>query len=87
MCKTYDAIHKLAKNVESQTIILWVGHKKVMGTLFNCDEGKCYDEVVTLQDATVECCHKEGECQYHEFKWLNVPSHAIKAFTFKCCLK
>ena len=86
MCKTYDAIHKLAKKTESDAIVLWVGHKKVSGKLYTCDEGKCYDEIVTLEDAVVEHCHGDKECQYREVKWLNIPSHHIKAFTFKCCV-
>ena len=43
------------------------------------------DEIVTLEDAVVEHCHWDKECQYREVKWLNIPSHHIKAFTFKCC--
>ena len=85
MCKTYDAIYKIAKNVESDVLVLWVGHKKISGRLIDCKEEKCMDEVVTLQDATVECMHSEG-AKRHSFRWLNVPSHHIKAFTFKCCV-
>ena len=87
MCKTFDAIQKLAKKAESDSIIIWVGHKKVSGRLYTCDEGKCLDEVITLQDAVIEHCHRGEECQFHEFKWLNIPSRAIKAFTYKCCVK
>lgn len=87
MCKTFDAIQKLAKKTESDSIVIWVGHKKISGRLYMCDDGKCMDEIVTLQDATIESCSHGDECKFHEFKWLNIPSHAIKAFTFKCCLK
>lgn len=87
MCKTFEAIHKLAKKVDTAQIILWVGHKKVTGELYLCDDGKCYDEIITLKDAVIEHCHHGEDCMFHEFKWLNIPSHAIKAFTFKCCLK
>lgn len=85
MCKTYDAIYKVAKNVESDVLVLWVGHKKIMGRLLDCKEEKCLDEVITLQDASVECMHEGGKHR-HEFRWLNIPSHQIKAFTFKCCM-
>lgn len=85
MCKTYDAIYKIAKTVESDVLVLWVGHKKISGTLINCKEDKCMDEVITLQDATAECIH-DGVKKEHHFRWLNIPSHHIKAFTFKCCV-
>ena len=86
MCKTYDAIYKIAKNTESDVLILWVGHKKISGSLLDCHDNKCMDEVVTLQDATVECHHHDGESHKRSFRWLNIPSHQIKAFTFKCCV-
>ncbi len=86
MCKTYDAIYKIAKTVESDVLVLWVGHKKVMGKLIDCKEEKCMDEVITLQDAVVECHHMGGEKHSRSFRWLNIPSHHIKAFTFKCCM-
>lgn len=85
MCKTYDAIYKIAKTVESDVLVLWVGHKKISGTLIDCREEKCMDEVITLQDATAECMH-DGMKKVHQFRWLNIPSHHIKAFTFKCCV-
>lgn len=86
MCKTYDGIYKVAKTVESDVIHLWVGHKKIWGTLLSCKDEKCLDEVVTLKDATVECMHEGGVKHTHNFRWLNVPSHHIKAFTFECCV-
>lgn len=86
MCKTYDAIYKLVKKTESNVIILWVGSKKISGELYMCDDGKCYDEVVTIKDAIVEDC-RHKDCEYKEYKWLNIPSHSISAFTFKCCVK
>lgn len=86
MCKTYDAIYKIAKTVESDVLVLWVGHKRISGTLIDCKENKCMDEVITLQDATVECHHHDGMKHKHSFRWLNIPSHQIKAFTFKCCV-
>jgi len=85
MCKTYDAIYKIAKTVESDILVLWVGHKKISGTLLDCKEEKCMDEVITLKDATAECFH-DGVKKVHQFRWLNIPSHHIKAFTFKCCV-
>ena len=85
MCKTYDAIYKIAKTVESDILVLWVGHKKITGTLIDCKEEKCMDEVITLQDVTAECIH-DGIINVHQFRWLNIPSHHIKAFTFKCCV-
>ena len=42
MCKTYDAIYKIAKNVESDILVLWVGHKKVSGKLLDCHDNKMY---------------------------------------------
>ena len=54
MCKTYDAIYKIAKTVESDILVLWVGHKKITGTLIDCKEEKCMDEVITLQDVTAD---------------------------------
>lgn len=87
MCKIQDAIQKISKRSQSDVIILWVGHKKISGKLYMCDDGKCEDSIVTLQDAIVECCHGSDDCQFHEFRWINIPSRAIKAFTFKCCVK
>ncbi len=87
MCKTYEAIQEISKTAESDVVILWVGHKKVSGKLYNCEDGKCYENIVTLQDAIVESCKEDGECSFFEFKWLNIPARAIKAFTFKCCVK
>ena len=43
MCKTYDAIYKIAKTVESDILVLWTGHKKITGTLIDCKEEKCRD--------------------------------------------
>jgi len=85
MCKTYDAIYKIAKNAESDVLVLWAGHKKISGTLLDCHDNKCMDEVITLKDATVECMHSDGK-RVHSFRWLNIPSHHIKAFTFQCCV-
>ncbi len=85
MCKTYDAIYELRKNMESSYLILWVDHMKVKGELFCCDEKncKCLKDVITLQDVTTYCQKTGNE---HHFKWLNIPSHFIKAFAFECCV-
>ncbi len=87
MCKTFEAIHKLAKNMDSDSIVVWVGLKKISGRLYTCEDGKCLDDIVTLQDVVVEdCSHAEG-CQFREYKWLNIPSRKIVAFTLKCCVR
>ena len=87
MCKTFEAIHKLAKKMDSDSVMVWVGLKKISGRLYTCEDGKCLDEVVTLQDAVVEDCNHPDGCQFREYKWLNIPSHKINAFTFKCCVR
>lgn len=85
MCKTYDAIFDLAKHVESNVLICFLNHLKVEGTLHNCknkEDGKCYDDIITLEDVKVTC-PKTGDTK--EFSWLNVPSKHIQSFAFKCC--
>jgi len=85
--KTYEAIYKIAKTTESDVIILWTGHVEISGLLLDCSDNKCINDVITLQDATVKC-HKQGEGETVEkhFRWINIPSCHIKAFTFKCCM-
>ena len=87
MCKTFDAIQKLAKNMDSDSIVVWVGLKKISGRLYTCDDGKCLDDIVTLQDVVVEDCSHADGCQFREYKWLNIPSKQIVAFTLKCCVR
>ncbi len=89
--KTYDAIYKIAKTAESNVIILWVGHVEIRGILVDCDDNKCINGIVTLQDASVKCMKHHHEQMSEEmfnekhFRWLNIPSCHINAFTFKCC--
>ena len=87
MCKTYDAIYELSNHVESDILICSVGHSKIEGHLYKCcDEfgnEKCYEGIITLKDAIVNCCHNEQK----EYKWLNIPSKQIEMFAFKCCEK
>ena len=86
--KTYDAIYKVAKNAESDVIILWVGHSEIRGLLLDCQDNKCISGVITLQDATVKCKkhHMENAESEKHFRWLNIPACHINAFTFKCCI-
>ena len=86
MCKTYDAIYDLAKTMETEEVILSLNHVKIEGYLYKCDskDGKCYQEVVTLKDAVVECPKSNYR---QEYKWINIPSKHIQAFAFKCCKK
>lgn len=84
MCKTYDAIFEIKKSMESDELITWVGKVEVRGRLScncGCDDEKCQDGVVMLEDVTVKC----KECGDRKFKRLNIPSKHIKAFCFACC--
>ncbi len=87
MCKTFEGINKLAKHMDSDSIVLWVGLKKISGRLYTCDDGKCLEDIVTLQDAVVEDCNHPDGCQFREYKWLNIPSSKIVGFTLKCCVR
>lgn len=85
MCKTYDAIYELSEHVESDVLICFLGHFKVEGVLHKCEDnkkGKCLKDVVTLENAKVMCPEHNYE---KEYAWLNVPSHHIQTFAFKCC--
>lgn len=88
--KTYDAIYKIAKNTESDVIVIWTGHVQITGLLLDCDDNKCEKGVVTLQDATVKCLKHNPESEEYgmekHFKWINIPACHICAFTFKCCM-
>lgn len=91
--KTYDAIYKIAKNVDSNMVILWLNHVEISGFLLDCEDSKCVSDIVTLQDATVKCYKKSANPSEEytmpnekRFKWLNIPSCHIQAFTFKCCV-
>ena len=88
MCKTYDAVYKLAQQVESDILICSLPNVKVEGQLHKCgcefDDNKCYDDIITLKDAVVTC-HKTNNTR--EYKWLNIPSKNILMFAFKCCEK
>ena len=86
MCKTYEAIYDLAKRMKSDVLICSLNHLKIEGTLHKCDdnEGKCYENIITLKDATVTCPHTDYK---QEYKWINISSKYIQAFAFKCCKK
>lgn len=86
MCKTYEAIYDLAKRMESDTLICSLNHLKIEGTLHKCDtnDGKCYENVITLKDAIATYPHTDYKQEYH---WINIPSKYIQAFAFKCCKK
>ncbi len=88
--RTYDAIYKIAKTVESDVLILWLDHAEIRGVLLDCDESKCEKGVITLQDATVKCMKEKEMGDSHlvekHLKWINISSCHIKAFTFKCCV-
>ena len=81
--KTYDAIYKIAKNVESDVIHIFIEGAEIKGLLLDCQENKCVSDVITLQDVTVKCKMSGNEAHY---KWLNIPACKIMAFTFQCCL-
>lgn len=84
MCKTYDAIFEIRKNVDSAYLVLWIDNLKIKGELHMCDEHKCkLKDVITLQNATTYCMKSGNE---HHYKWLNIPSHWIRAFAFECCV-
>ncbi len=87
--KTYDAIYKIAKQTESDVLMIWAGHLQITGLLLDCGDSKCLSDIVTLQDVTVKC-HKHKENNESDngkhFKWLNIPACKIDAFTFKCCM-
>ncbi len=85
MCKTYDAIYEIAKYVESDILICKTEHAVFEGQLHKCDcysnDCKCEDGIVTLKDVVVTC----DDGQKHEFRWMNISSKHIVAFSFKCC--
>ena len=86
MCKTYDAIYEIAKFVESNVLICHTPHAKYKGTIYKCDcysnDCKCIDGIITLKDATVTCISGEQK----QYKWINISSKHICAFSFKCCV-
>ena len=85
--KTYDAIYKIAKTVETDVIIVWLNNVEIKGILLDCDEAKCEKGVITLQDATVKCMKQDSDMMNEKhYKWINIPSCHINAFTFKCCV-
>lgn len=81
--KTYDAIYKIAKSTETDIIHIFMDGAEIKGILLDCEDNKCINGVITLQDVTVICKHTGNEKHY---KWFNIPSCHIKAFTFNCCL-
>ena len=81
--KVYEAIYKIAKNVESDVIHIFVEGSEISGILLDCQDNKCISDVVTLQDVTTKCKRTGTEKHY---RWLNIPAHKIIAFTFQCCL-
>mgnify|MGYP004718667173 FL=1 len=88
MCKTYTAIYKLAQHTESDILICTLANSKVEGKLHHCNcdfhHDKCYEDIITLKDATVTCLKTKETC---EFKWINIPTKHILMFAFKCCEK
>ena len=86
MCKTYDAIYEIAKFVESNILICETFQARFEGEVYKCDcysnDCKCIDGIITLKNAVAT--YTNGE-QKH-FKWINISSKHIEAFSFKCCL-
>ncbi|GBF22892.1 hypothetical protein tpqmel_0296 [Candidatus Gastranaerophilus sp. (ex Termes propinquus)] len=89
MCKTFEAIHKIAKKLKKEgkggeSIELAIFGAKVKGTLYCCVDGHdCYEGVLTLKDVKVECFNMMGkEPEVKEKEWLNIPTHNIIAFHF-----
>lgn len=79
----YDAIYKIAKSTDSDVIHIFMEGAEVQGLLLDCNDNKCISGVVTLQDAAVTC-KQTGNTKH--YRWLNIPAHHVKAFTFKCCI-
>lgn len=86
MCKIQDAIYELVNHVKSDTLICSLGDITIEGKLHQCECGfsdcKCYDGVITLENAVVKCCKNDYK---KEYRWINISSKQIKAFSFKCC--
>ena len=85
MCKTYDAIYEIAKFVESNVLLCETSHVRYKGEVYKCDcysnDCKCIDGIITLKNATAIC--QNGEEKH--FKWINISSKHIEAFSFECC--
>lgn len=85
MCKTYDAIYEIAKFVESNILICQTENLHFEGEIHKCDcysnDCKCQDGIITLKNAVATCQNGEKK----EFKWINISSKHIIAFSFKCC--
>jgi len=85
MCKTFKAIHEIAKKLKKEGmggehIKIALPGAKIEGTLYCCKEGhECHDAVLTLKDATVTCYEKNESMQE---AWINIPTHHILAFNF-----
>jgi hypothetical protein len=87
MCKTYDAIIEMKKQMEVDTLIVYIEGAEVKGSLqceCDCKKHECHHDIITLKDATVTCKHTH---ETKEFKMFNIPSMWIKAFYFSCCIK
>lgn len=86
MCKVHDAILDIAKLAESDIITVFVDGAEIHGTIVKCDceeaNCKCYEDVLSLKDVCVHC--KESS-EKKNYKWLNISTWGIKAFTFECC--
>ena len=80
---TYDAIYKIAKSTDSDTLHVFMDGADIKGLLIDCDDNKCVNGIVTLQDASVTC-KQTGNTKH--YPWLNIPSCYIKAFTFQDCV-
>ena len=81
--KTYEAIYKIAKESETNEVIITIHGAEIKGTLLDCSEDKCVSGIVTLKNANVKCKMTGNE---KHFSWLNIPSYHVLAFTFQCCL-
>lgn len=83
MCKTYDAIYEVKKMTGKETVVLWVEGAKIKGKLGKCEcgcEGKCLQDIITLQHAQTHCKHTGEEVTVD---WLNISSKYIIAFMFE----
>ena len=88
MCKVHKAIYELAQHVNSDILICTTGNLHFEGVLHKCDWGEgnnaCYDAIVTLKDVKVS---NYDNRQTREYKWVNISSERIDAFSFKGCEK
>lgn len=43
--KMYEAIYKVAKTSESDSIVLWMDKVEIKGTLLDCEDNKCIKDI------------------------------------------